>query len=117
MNAVALFQSRYPDCATEIVEIPFSDPFGPVHRREVDTAVVLMPVQEGELVVGQVFSRQPQSLAVSSRHPFAKRDAWTPRTWRPVRSSASTARPRSTGAAPRLPPPPPGAVPSPPAPR
>lgn len=75
MNAIALFQSRYPDCATEIVEIPFSDPFGPVHRREVDTAVVLMPVQESELVLGQIFSKQPQSLAVSIRHPFAKRDA------------------------------------------
>lgn len=75
MNAIALFQSRYPECATEIVEIPFSDPFGPVHRREVDTAVVLMPVQESELVLGQVFSKQPQSLAVSTRHPFAKRDA------------------------------------------
>ncbi|MGW0789440.1 LysR family transcriptional regulator [Streptomyces sp. NPDC002911] len=75
MNAIALFQSRYPDCATEIVEIPFSDPFGPVHRREVDTAVVLMPVRESELVLGQVFSKQPQSLAVSTRHPFAKRDA------------------------------------------
>ncbi|MFE3475627.1 LysR family transcriptional regulator [Streptomyces bacillaris] len=75
MNAIALFQSRYPDCATEIVEIPFSDPFGPVHRREVDTAVVLMPVRESDLVLGQVFSKQPQALAVSARHPFAKRDS------------------------------------------
>ncbi|WP_411082053.1 LysR family transcriptional regulator [Streptomyces sp. cmx-18-6] len=73
MNAIALFRSRYPDCATEIVEIPFSDPFGPLHRREVDTAVVLTPVQEDELVQGHVFSRQQQSLAVSTRHPFAKR--------------------------------------------
>lgn len=75
MDAIALFQNRHPDCATEIVEIPFSDPFGPVHRREVDTAVVLMPVEESELVLGQVFSEQPQALAVSSRHPFAKRDS------------------------------------------
>ncbi|MEI7033198.1 LysR family transcriptional regulator [Streptomyces pratensis] len=74
MNAIALFQNRYPECATEIVEIPFSDPFGPVHRREVDTAVVLMPVRESDLVLGQVFSKQPQSLAVAARHPFAKRD-------------------------------------------
>ncbi|MFI2780694.1 LysR family transcriptional regulator [Streptomyces sp. ALB3] len=75
MNAIDLFQSRHPDCATEIVEIPFSDPFGPVHRREVDTAVVLMPVQENDLVLGHVFSKQPQALAVSTRHPFAKRDS------------------------------------------
>ncbi|MGC5342999.1 LysR family transcriptional regulator [Streptomyces sp. DT24] len=73
MNAITLFQSRYPDCATEIVEIPFSDPFGPLHRREVDTAVVLMPIEENELVLGLVFSKQPQTLVVSTRHPFAKR--------------------------------------------
>ncbi|MGW0791958.1 substrate-binding domain-containing protein [Streptomyces sp. NPDC002911] len=75
MDAIALFQNRHPDCATEIVEVPFSDPFGPVYRGEVDTAVVLMPVEENELVLGQVFSRQPQTLALSSRHPFAKRDS------------------------------------------
>ncbi|MFI0349321.1 LysR family transcriptional regulator [Actinomadura sp. 9N407] len=74
MNAIVLFQSRYPDCATEIVEVPFSDPFGPVRRNEVDTAVVLLPVEEDDLVLGQVFSEQPQALALSSRHPFAKRD-------------------------------------------
>ncbi|MFD3413036.1 LysR family transcriptional regulator [Streptomyces cyaneofuscatus] len=106
VNAIALFQSRYPECATEIVEIPFSDPFGPVHRREVDTAVVLMPVQEGELVLGQVFSKQPQSLAVSTRHPFAKRTALdaedlaacsligvhgaAPEYWRRARAPAAT---------------------------
>ncbi|MFF2958448.1 LysR family transcriptional regulator [Streptomyces sp. NPDC057963] len=75
MDAMALFQNRHPDCATEIVEIPFSDPFGPIHRREVDTAVVLLPVEESDLVLGQVFSEQPQALAVSSRHPFAQRDS------------------------------------------
>ncbi|MFJ9680081.1 LysR family transcriptional regulator [Streptomyces sp. NPDC101194] len=75
MNAVALFQKRHPDCSTEIVEIPLSDPFGPLHRHEVDTAVVLMPVEESGLVVGQVFSEQPQSLAVSTRHPFAERES------------------------------------------
>ncbi|MGY3681141.1 LysR family transcriptional regulator [Streptomyces sp. TE33382] len=74
MEAMALFQKEHPDCATELVEIAFSDPFGPLLRREVDTAVVLMPAEESELVVGQVFSAQPQALAVSPRHPFAARD-------------------------------------------
>ncbi|MEW2066819.1 LysR family transcriptional regulator [Streptomyces sp. NPDC007346] len=75
VDAVALFRDRYPDTSTEIVEIPFSDPFGPVHRREVDAAVVLMPVAEPGLVVGHVFSRHPQTLAVPARHPLARRAA------------------------------------------
>ncbi|MGA5128278.1 LysR family transcriptional regulator [Streptomyces olivoreticuli] len=73
MAVVGLFEDRYPDCSTEITEVPLSDPFGPLHRGEVDIAVVLLPVAEDSLVLGPVFSRQPQYLAVSKRHPFASR--------------------------------------------
>ncbi|MFD9409980.1 LysR family transcriptional regulator [Streptomyces sp. NPDC059989] len=74
-RAIARFGDRYPDCAVDIVEIPLSDPFGPLRRREVDCAVVLLPVAEEDLVLGPVFSRQPQTLAVSVHHPFAARDS------------------------------------------
>lgn len=74
-QAIALFGSRYPECAWELVEVPLSDPFGPVHRQEVDCAVVLLPVEEDDLVLGPVFSQQPQTLAVSVRHPFAARES------------------------------------------
>ncbi|MGW8377516.1 LysR family transcriptional regulator [Streptomyces sp. ODS28] len=77
MNALSLFHNRYPDCVADLVEIPLSDPFGPVHRGEVDAAVVLMPMEERELVLGPVFSRQPQALAVPPRHPFAEREFLT----------------------------------------
>ncbi|MER5779366.1 LysR family transcriptional regulator [Streptomyces sp. NPDC002039] len=73
-QAIARFGDRYPDCAIDIVEIPLSDPFGPLRRQEVDCAVVLLPVSEDDLVLGPAFSRQPQTLAVSVRHPFAARD-------------------------------------------
>ncbi|MER6388370.1 LysR family transcriptional regulator [Streptomyces sp. NPDC059382] len=73
-QAIGRFGDRYPDCAIDIVEIPLSDPFGPLRRQEVDCAVVLLPVAEDDLVLGPVFSRQPQTLAVSVRHPFAARD-------------------------------------------
>lgn len=72
-EAIAAFEHRYPACAVEIVEIPFSDPFGAVLRGEVDTAVVLLPVADPALVVGPVFSRQRQTLALSVHHPLAGR--------------------------------------------
>ncbi|MER5216263.1 LysR family transcriptional regulator [Streptomyces sp. NPDC002838] len=75
MDVVGEFEDRYPGCATQITELPLSDPFGPLHRDEVDTAVVLLPVEEPTLVLGPVFSRQPQYLAVSRRHLFATRTA------------------------------------------
>ncbi|GHB79949.1 LysR family transcriptional regulator [Streptomyces xanthochromogenes] len=74
-EAIARFGDRYPDCAIDIVEIPLSDPFGPLRREEMDCAVVLLPVAEDDLVLGPVFSRQPQTLAVSVRHPFAARES------------------------------------------
>ncbi|MCP9957582.1 LysR family transcriptional regulator [Streptomyces sudanensis] len=73
MEVIGEFEDRYPGCETRITELPLSDPFGPLHRDEVDTAVVLLPVREPELVLGPVFSHQPQYLAVSRRHPFADR--------------------------------------------
>lgn len=74
-RAITGFEERYPQCAIEVAEIALSDPFGPVRRKEVDCAVVLLPVAEEDLLLGPVFSRQPQTLAVSARHPLAGRAA------------------------------------------
>ncbi|TDC23297.1 LysR family transcriptional regulator [Streptomyces sp. 8K308] len=73
MDVVSKFEDQNPGYTTHITELPLSDPFGPLHRNEIDTAVVLLPVKEPDLVLGPVFSRQPQYLAVSHRHPFAHR--------------------------------------------
>ncbi|MFF9195954.1 LysR family transcriptional regulator [Streptomyces sp. NPDC014779] len=72
-RAITGFEERFPKCAIEVAEIALSDPFGPVRRKEVDCAVVLLPVAEDDLRLGPVFSRQPQTLAVSARHPLARR--------------------------------------------
>ncbi|MEU5953861.1 LysR family transcriptional regulator [Streptomyces sp. NPDC047525] len=73
MGAITGFQERHPGCVTEIVEVPFADPFGAVRHGDVDTAIVLLPVEEPDLVLGPLFSRQQQTVAVSVRHPFAGR--------------------------------------------
>ncbi|MFI2279747.1 LysR family transcriptional regulator [Nocardia beijingensis] len=73
MAVVELFQQWHPDCSTELVEIPLSDPFGAVRRGEVDAAVVLLPMGEDDLVLGSVFAGQRQTLALSSSHPLASR--------------------------------------------
>ncbi|MFD4632878.1 LysR family transcriptional regulator [Streptomyces sp. NPDC058284] len=77
MCAVEAFQERYPACDTEIVEIPFSDPFGAVRAGGVDAAIVLLPVAEPDLVLGPVFSSERQTVAVSVRHAFAGRASLT----------------------------------------
>ncbi|MEV5975571.1 LysR family transcriptional regulator [Streptomyces sp. NPDC052114] len=77
MAAIEVFQERHPGCATEIVEIPFADPFGAVRSGAVDAAIVLLPVAEPDLVLGPVLSGEPQTVAVSVRHPFAGRASLT----------------------------------------
>ncbi|WP_172383884.1 LysR family transcriptional regulator [Streptomyces sp. MNP-20] len=74
MEAITTFQRRHPGCVTQIAEVPFADPFGAVRQGEVDAAIVLLPVAEPDLVLGPLFSRQQQTVAVSVRHPFAGRE-------------------------------------------
>ncbi|QDQ11590.1 LysR family transcriptional regulator [Streptomyces spectabilis] len=74
MEAITTFRKRHPACVTEIAEVPFADPFGAVRQGEVDAAIVLLPVAEQDLVLGPLFSRQQQTVAVSVRHPFAGRE-------------------------------------------
>ncbi|MGI5158119.1 LysR family transcriptional regulator [Microbispora sp. CA-102843] len=118
MSAVALFGRRHPRCAAELVEVPLRDPFGALRRGEADLAVVLTPVLEDDLVVGAVFSRQPQTLAVSTGHAFAGRsfvqaeelagceligvDRPAPAYWRAAVAPAVTPRGRPIGAGPRV---------------
>ncbi|MFD9910217.1 LysR family transcriptional regulator [Streptomyces sp. NPDC059063] len=77
MEAITTFQKQHPGCVTEIAEVPFADPFGAVRHGEVDVAIVLLPVAEPDLVLGPLFSRQRQTVAVSVRHPFASRASLT----------------------------------------
>ncbi|GAA3118508.1 DNA-binding transcriptional LysR family regulator [Kribbella aluminosa] len=73
LRAVSAFQSRNPNCLINVCELPLNDPSGGLRRRMIDAAVVLLPVAEDDLVVGPVFSRHPQTLAVSQRHRLAAR--------------------------------------------
>jgi DNA-binding transcriptional LysR family regulator len=73
LAAMSAFRSRNPNCLISVCELPLNDPFGGLRRRMVDAAVVLLPVAEDDLVVGPVFSRQPQTLAVPKHHRLAAR--------------------------------------------
>jgi DNA-binding transcriptional LysR family regulator len=75
LAAVSVFQAQNPNCLIGTCELPLNDPFGGLRRGAVDAAVVLLPVAEDDLVLGPVFSRQPQTLTVSTRHPLAGRES------------------------------------------
>ncbi|WP_129785648.1 LysR family transcriptional regulator [Promicromonospora panici] len=74
-RAIAQFRLRFPAVSVQLKELPLGDPFRDVLARRIDVAVVLLPVEEPELTTGLIFSRQPQTLAVSADHPFASLDS------------------------------------------
>ena len=73
MHVIELLHLEYPGCSPELVEIPLADPFGAMRRDDVNAAVVLLPMGEPDLFLGQIFSEQPRMLVVASTHPFARR--------------------------------------------
>ncbi|MFG1704677.1 LysR substrate-binding domain-containing protein [Nonomuraea sp. M3C6] len=72
-GSVRAFESRYPGCEVELVEIPLSDPFGKLRAGQVDLAFTLLPVDEPDLATGEGLNRVSYRLGVSSRHPLAAR--------------------------------------------
>lgn len=74
-EVVRRLTDRHPGYVTDLVELPYSDPFGAVRSGAVDAAAVLLPVEEPDLVLGAVFPRQRQTVAVGAGHPFAGRTA------------------------------------------
>ncbi|MBF4551120.1 MULTISPECIES: LysR family transcriptional regulator [unclassified Pseudoclavibacter] len=71
-KAIAQFERAHPQTPVHIKELPLGDPFSDVLAGRVDAAVVLLPVDDPELVVGPIFSRHGQMLAVSVDHPVSK---------------------------------------------
>jgi len=71
------FQAQHPACQIQIREARYSDFLGLLRSGELDLALVPFPVEEPDLVSGPVLFSEPTVLAVSSRHPFARRKSVT----------------------------------------
>ncbi|MER6366306.1 LysR family transcriptional regulator [Kitasatospora sp. NPDC001527] len=68
---VARVIAGLPEGATQLVELPWADPFGHLARGEVDLAIVLAPCREPDLQVLMEFSRQPVHVAISAGQRLA----------------------------------------------
>jgi len=66
------FRTHHPGARVDLVELPLSDPFGPVLRGDVDAAFLTLPADDPALTSGPVIATDPLVLGVSTRHPFAR---------------------------------------------
>jgi DNA-binding transcriptional LysR family regulator len=77
LEVAEAFQARHPDCDVQIRENPLDDPLGALRDDEVDLLFLMLPVEESDLVTGPVLVRETRMLAVSARHPLARRTTVT----------------------------------------
>ncbi|MYT69632.1 MULTISPECIES: LysR family transcriptional regulator [unclassified Streptomyces] len=68
-----MMRHRHPDVEVRIREVQFSEVHKPLYSGEIDILLCSRPIEEPDLTVGPVLIRESHALAVSSRHPFARR--------------------------------------------
>jgi DNA-binding transcriptional LysR family regulator len=71
----ALFRRRHPDVELRMREVRIDAPFDLLREREIDVALLWLPVAEDDLTVGPVTFTEPIVLAVGRTHPFAARSS------------------------------------------
>jgi DNA-binding transcriptional LysR family regulator len=71
------FEARYPGSDVVIRENQLSDGLGLLRAGDIDVLFLMLPFDEPDLVAGPVLVREQRMLAVSSRHPFARRESVT----------------------------------------
>ena len=72
-QAGEIFHARHPACQVQIREARYSDFLELLRAGEIDVVLVPVPVNEPDLVSSPVLFREPSVLAVSARHPLARR--------------------------------------------
>ncbi len=76
-GALAAFHARHPDCGVTMVQLTWTDVFGPLRRSEVDLQACLLPVEQDDLTVGPVVAECPRLVAIARAHPLAARPVIT----------------------------------------
>lgn len=71
----ALFRRRHPGVELRMREVRLDEPFALLRAREVDVALLWLPVEEDDLVVGPVAFTEPIVLAVGRGSPLAARSS------------------------------------------
>lgn len=72
-QVAATFQARHAGCQVQIMEARYNDFLALLRADEIDLILVPVTVAEPDIVSGPVLFREPSVLAVSVRHPFARR--------------------------------------------
>jgi DNA-binding transcriptional LysR family regulator len=71
--ATGAFQSRHPDCAVVVSEVPLDEALVRLRADELDVLIACLPLTGNDLANGPVLLSEPRMLAVPAGHPLARR--------------------------------------------
>lgn len=74
LEVAEAFHTQHPECDVQIRENQFSDGLDNLLRAgNIEMLLAIFPIREPDLTTGVVLFRENRLLAVSARHPFARR--------------------------------------------
>ena len=74
IEIVDAFGDLHPECEVEIIQVSWDDPLDPLRQGAVELMACWLPVEQPDVVVGPVLTRQPRVVAVAPDHPLAEHD-------------------------------------------
>lgn len=75
LDVLDTFRTTHPDVEVRLRTTEVADPCRPLRDGEVDLLLTQLPVTEPGITTGPVVIVEPRVLAVSARHPLARRDS------------------------------------------
>jgi DNA-binding transcriptional LysR family regulator len=73
VEIVDSFRAEHPECEVELVQLSWDDPLAPLRQGEVELMTCWLPLEQPDVVVGPVLTRQPRVVVIPRDHPFAER--------------------------------------------
>lgn len=76
LEVAEVYRAGHPGCELRSYEIQFGNGFAPLRGGELDMVLATVPdfvARQADLTSGSVLDQEDQLLAVSARHPFARR--------------------------------------------
>jgi DNA-binding transcriptional LysR family regulator len=73
VRIVDAFRALHPESEVDIVQLSWDDPLAQLRSGAVDLIACWLPLEQRDLVVGPILTRQERVVAVAREHPLAKR--------------------------------------------
>jgi DNA-binding transcriptional LysR family regulator len=73
VKIVDAFRALHPECEVDIVQLSWDDPLAPLRSGDVDLIACWLPLEQRDLVIGPILTRERRVVAVGQEHPLAKR--------------------------------------------